>query len=351
MTPDKVDVLVIGGGPAGSMAALEAARAGASVLLVEAKRKFGERPHCAEYVPRALALEIDFPDRAVVQSVEAMETVVDGETTVTEAPGYILDRAVFDHGLAEAAASAGAIPLVATRLAAVDGDGWMLMGPGRIQTVHPKVVVAADGATGTVRRLLGKPGARRLTGVQAEVQLTDPMNRTRVYFGREWRFGYAWLFPKGRSANLGLGMAEFRPAEARDALSRLKNRLLSEGTIRPGITGRSVGAIVVSGPFDEFQIGRVLFAGDAAGLTHPITGAGIPQAAISGREAGKAAAQIALGRDPDAARVYEKEIRSRYGRTLEHAAAKRADLERRWDEEDFGRLVRRTWPAFREYRR
>ncbi len=111
------EVLVAGGGPAGALAAEAAASAGARVLLVEKKRRFGALPHCAEWVPRALGLELAWPARARVPAVEGCELCWPaagrrgrrgrGRRLVAQ-PGWMLDRQVFDHALAARAAAAGA---------------------------------------------------------------------------------------------------------------------------------------------------------------------------------------------------------------------------------------------------
>ncbi|MEW5724104.1 MAG: geranylgeranyl reductase family protein [Thermodesulfobacteriota bacterium] len=345
----RSEVLVVGGGPAGAEAARAAAESGASVLLIEAKRRFGEWPHCAEYVPRLLARETAFPSRGVVQAVEAMETFVDGRSVVTPAPGFILDRGVFDHGLALAAAAAGAELWAGVRLIRIQDEAFVFRGSRGEETVRAGAVVAADGAGSTVRRLLGLPAPARLTGIQVEVPLAAPLSRTLVFFTREYRHGYAWLFPKGGAANLGVGMREDAPGRARSLLGKLAQDLIARGLTRPGVLARSAGAIGISGPPARLSLDRVLFTGDAAGLTHPVTGAGLPQAAFSGRAAGLAAVRLVRG-DRDAPAQYENEVRDRYGRALAWAVAKRKMIEESWDEEDFAGLVQKTWPAFPEYR-
>ncbi len=354
MADKQPQVLVVGGGPAGACAARAAAEAGARVLLIEAKRRLGSPPHCAEYVPRLLTREVEFPARSVAWPVENMVTRLSDQTINTAAPGYILDRDRFDRGLAEAAASAGAEIRVGIRLIRIDGPNLIVRGPRGEETVTPDVVVAADGAASGLRRLAGRPTPKRLTGVQMQVPLVQNLNHTLVLFNPAWRYGYAWLFPKETTANLGLGFLETAPGQAWAALEELSDSLQEERLIKAGSLSRSVGAIVVEGPYyplaeHELFPFPVLFAGDAAGLTHPITGAGIPQAVISGQSAGRAAAGYVRSGDTDEFNSYEREMKSRFGRTLNQAGQKRAWLESNWDEGRFIETIKRTWPAFREY--
>jgi digeranylgeranylglycerophospholipid reductase len=107
---------------------------------------------------------------------------------------------------------------------------------------------------------------------------------------------------------------------------------------------RTGGAIPVGGLRDPLVHGDVLFAGDAAGLTHPITGAGIAPAVVSGELAGQAAAGGALA-------GYEEEIRDQFAASLERAVARRRWLASRWRTAEARRdaMHRRGWIAFHDY--
>lgn len=342
--PEKVDVLVVGGGPAGALAAAQAALAGAQVLLIDKKRRFGSLPHCAEFVPRLLAREVDFPARSRVQRVEGMLTLLPGEEVFTPGPGWILDRQVFDHGLVLAAAQAGARVWAGSKLMSRQGQTWEVQRGGRKIMLTPGAVVAADGAASLTARLSGWPSQTLLAGVQMQVPLAQPLERTRVYLEPAICHGYAWLFPRGAAANLGLGCRV--QAKPQKRLDDLRARLIDQGLILPGVLAMTGGAIPVGGSRPELAHGRVLLAGDAAGLTHPVTGAGIPQAVFSGQEAGQAAVHLAGGR-AEAGEEYQHEVAARYGRHLARGLAARQAMEQGWDSDDFAGLMARAWPAGR----
>jgi geranylgeranyl reductase family protein len=337
------DVVVVGAGPAGSRAAAEAAAAGARVLLLERKRRVGALPHCAEFVPRALALEEEVPARARVQAVSGMESRLGGRARFMAFPGWVLDRQVFDHGLALAAASAGATVLAGAELLGREAGRLVARVEGRRREIAAGVVVAADGAAGACARAWGLAAQRLIAGVQIEAPLARELTRTLVFLDPRFAGGYGWLFPKGRSANLGLGA--WGRAHPRRLLAGLAARLEEENLIRPGLLAIGGGAIPVSGPRPAPFAPGLILAGDAAGLTHPVTGAGIPQALFSGGLAGRAAA-AAAGGAVGAAEDYAHELDGRYGRHLARGLAARRRLEAAWEQEEFAELMAAAWPGW-----
>lgn len=347
--PEQVDILVVGAGPAGSLAAKAAADAGASVLIIDKKRRIGAMPHCAEFVPRLLAAEVDISDRAKVQSVQGMETRLTGEQAgFMNGPGWILDRQVFDHDLARQAAQAGARIWAGSSLIQRASDLWVVKRSGRRMEIRAGCVVAADGASSITARILGLGKPDLLVGRQVEVILKQPLERTLVWLEQRFTGGYAWLFPKHATANLGLGV---RPsAKAKALLEDLRAELIQAGLIAPGVLAITGGAIAISGPMRPPYSSEVLFCGDAAGLTHPITGAGIPQAVFSGHDAGKAAAALASGQ-AEAGDQYAHELNLRYGRYLQRGLEARSQWDTRWQEPDFTGLMHDTWPAWTNHAR
>jgi flavin-dependent dehydrogenase len=313
------------------------------VLLLERKRRVGALPHCAEFVPRALALEEDVPARARVQAVSGMESRLGGEARFLASPGWVLDRQVFDHGLALAAARAGAIVLAGAELLGREAGRLVARVEGRRREIAAGWVVAADGAAGACARAWGLPAQGLLAGVQVEAPLARELTRTLVFLDPRFAGGYGWLFPKGDAANLGLGA--WGSAHPRRLLAGLAEELEREGLVRPGRLAVGGGAIPVGGPRPApFARGLVL-AGDAAGLTHPVTGAGIPQALFSGGLAGKAAAAAAGGR-PEAVQDYAHELAGRYGRHLARGLAARRRLDEAWEREEFAALIGAAWPGW-----
>jgi len=388
------DILVVGAGPAGSCAAAVAAREGMRTVLIDAKLRIGEQPHCGEFVPQRLFVEFDLNRSSVIHRIDSMETRIidmngweasgDGpesataeavvkplrgqyievlgegssglarrvppDATLIASPGFLIDRVRFDRDLAREAAGAGATVLCATRLLHTENGIWTARSGKEETRLSPRFVIAADGALSTVARCLDLEQPDVLRGLQVEAPFSGDPDRTYVYLGRSFVGGYGWIFPKGKTANVGIGLVPARGLDAGLILAQFLDHLLSVGLIRPGQLARWGGLIPVSGIRDSLVVGNVVFCGDAAGLTHPVTGAGIPQAVFSGRQAGRAVASaIKSGRGQYLAE-YEAEINGCYRGIIGHALKKRRVMMEHWNEPDFSRMCQRTWIAFDGYR-
>ena len=107
--------------------------------------------------------------------------------------------------------------------------------------------------------------------------------------------GYGWLFPKGAVANVGLGIVAEARRSLKPMLTALYEKLADQHRIGTKTFALTGGAISVGGRLRSvgwLERTAVLLAGDAAGLTNPVTGAGIASAAQSGALAGRAAADL-----------------------------------------------------------
>ena len=346
------DILVAGAGPAGSAAARSAALAGLRVLVAERRPAIGVPVRCAEYIPAPLLGEAGTGRSFVVQRVRGMRTILpSGETKETAAPGFTIHRDRFDRCLADAARKAGARFLLNTRVLSRDGrDVILKSGAGALLRARPGVIIGADGPHSTVGRWIGSVNRRLLPAVQVRAVLARPMEMTEVYFDRRFFGGYAWLFPKGSEANVGLGIRRASPRRSspRKLLEYFVDRLIREGKIRR-VTGKYFAGWIPAGPPRKVTGDRILLAGDAAGHTHPITGAGVFQAVAGGRMAGEWAARAVEQDRPEILAGYESQWRDLFEDTLQRAADRRRLLEEQWERLDD--IIRYCWIAYREYYR
>jgi geranylgeranyl reductase family protein len=345
------DVLIVGAGPAGCSAALEASELGLGIVMCEIKAIPGTPIRCAEHIPALLRREVAVDPSIIVQSVESMRTILpNGDCLVSRAPGYMIRRDLFDLGLAEACKKRGIELIVGSRVTAREGEDVVIARRGEgLFIIRPKVIVGADGPFSTVGRWMGSVNERPIPAVQARVHLKAPMDSTEVYFRREIVAGYGWLFPRGDEANAGLGMRrpEHGPSIYR-SLSLFLRHLSDMGKIDQRPLRYMAGYIPVR-PLERTVDKNMLLVGDAAGQTHPITGAGVPQAVVCGKMAGKWAARAAGEGNPDLLKGYDEEWKDLYWEGLERAYERRLMLEAGWDRmED---VLPRCWIGFRDYYR
>jgi geranylgeranyl reductase family protein len=346
---DSCDVLVVGLGPAGGAAALAAAEAGLRVIALERRNEIGRPVQCAECVPAAMGRLVRRTG-CEVQRVEAMQTVLPSGASV-DSPfrGIMIDRAKLDAGLARSAEAAGAKLLTGWRFEALDAVGGRVRcrSAQGMREISYRLLIAADGPFSPVAAALGLASQPVALARQITVPLLQPLARTEVYLSPDYLGGYGWLFPKGGVANLGVGVVREAGHVLRERLHDLHRRLSGEGRVGSAILARTGGAIPVGGLRLKPAVGNVMFAGDAAGLTHPVTGAGIHPAVTSGEAAGQAAARWLAG-DGTALEGYEAGMAELFGPSLARALHRRGDL--KGGEGDEGAL-RRGWVAFPDYYR
>jgi menaquinone-9 beta-reductase len=345
MTGRSFDVVVVGAGPAGSIAALVLARGGARVALAD-KASFPRDKACGDLVgPRGVQLlaelGVHVPDAG--QGSDLLAVGPSGWASKLPAfpgrtyagHGVVVPRTVFDNALREAAVAAGATPVQA-RITAVDAghDGTVravIAGDG--QRLAAGVVIGADGALSPLARLTGMldPDAA-LWGfaIRAYLPAEVPLPLLVLLDARPWHIypGYGWLFPGADGqANVGIGVGlghTRRQAPLRDDLARFCALLAARGHIAPGagpgpVTG---GWLRMGGTGTPAAAGNVLLAGDAAGLINPLQGEGIAPAMVSAR----LAAEAVLARPADPGPGYTEALDGAFGRYLPGAAALHAAL-------------------------
>lgn len=349
----RVDVLVTGLGPGGGTAAARAAEMGLTVLGIEKNRHIGEPVQCAEFIPRPLSRYAQ-PSGVLVQTITGMKsTLPSGTSVTTDFAGLMIDRARFDQAIARRAEEAGAQLWLQSRLCDLDVRNRVarVRTPDGDATVRYEILVAADGPGSTVAAQMGLPALKVVGTRQYTVPLHAPCADTDVWLSDEFPGGYGWLFPKGKMANVGLGADRRFEDDLKAPLDRLHRHLVQGGIVGEEIQARTGGPIPVSGLRVHLVEGRVLFVGDAAGLTHPITGAGIAAAVMSGERAGQAAAEFLKGKGEQALTEFEEELRDQFEETICRALARRAFLERHWRTRAAhdDAVMRRGWIAFAEY--
>jgi geranylgeranyl reductase family protein len=304
------DVLIVGGGPAGSIAAYHLARAGARVVVAEAKR-FPRHKTCGGgIVGRALReCPVDLGGIAHVDCRRAALHLVDADWSTTiereEPIVRMASRRDLDESLLRAAADAGAAVRMPARVSSLRRlDPGFEVEAGR-ERLRARFVVGADGAAGIVRRLGGwsRP-LPRVPALEWELRGRADVHDdvARFFFGLG-DHGYAWIFPKRRGLSIG-ALSLHRDAHGvRRQLERLAER---EGVDVHSIERRDGYVIPTTFREEKAHRGDVLLVGDAAGLADPITWEGIGPAMASGRIAAEAITTVAPER---VAQRYAEDLR------------------------------------------
>ncbi len=297
---EQFDVVVVGAGPAGSLAARAAAEAGARTLVMDRRAELGEPVQCGEFLPTPGELADIFHTPELIEAAYRIppETILrethwmacispSGHRFRFPLSGYVLSRRAFDKALAYAAEGAGAELRHPVGVVRIHGD-QVEMANGT--TVRARVVVGADGPTSTVARSVGFAPAREMFRMITATVDGASGDELDLYFGRSAPGGYAWLFPRFTDANVGLGVTSIPPGAS---LSSLLDRFLEREGL--GVArDRTRWWVPIGPPPETLVFGRALFCGDAANLVMATNGGGIPTAMLSGWLAGVAAAGNAL---------------------------------------------------------
>lgn len=300
--PEHREVLVVGCGPGGATAARRLAQEGVDVLAIERRAIVGNPTQCGECVPNWgevieafpnlgenewLIDAFDFPDRVRLHRLDWMRLFT---PSMKKAYGLELDafsahRPQLDGYIAEQAERAGAEVRTNTALRKVLnqpklGREVYITTNGRYTADH---VIDASGALAHVARLRrGDDPAQRpgdqIPTVYAQVTGDIP-DSFDIFLGNVAPKGYAWIIPKGDTANVGLGVRAGRLGQTmlKDHLIKFCEKLDFE------VLSYGGGWIPMAGPVSKMVDGNVLAIGDAAGLVMPSNGGGIAQAMISGK--------------------------------------------------------------------
>ena len=315
------DVAVVGGGPAGTGAALAAASAGLSTILLEKEpeiattvrtsgvtwtdtiREFGIPHHCYNPIQNYGFCSPD--KRVIVRDREPRAAVLDVRATY--------------RWLAQRAQSAGSqirTDTIIHRATRTDtGIRLFGTGPDGDITLDCAVVIDASGFGSVIAKSMGLAELWRRFGVGAEyevrVQSMDPRTWWLMVGSIYSPAGYAWIFPTGvDTARIGVGVAKpeckIHPKDILDSIIQNRRGPVA-GLGRIDITEYHYGLIPNDGVGRRTAYDNVLLVGDAAGQANPLVLEGIRYAIRFGRLAGQTAASAVQSRDASyaALRQYE----------------------------------------------
>lgn len=323
------DVIVVGAGPAGSRAAQVAAAAGARTLVVD-RARFPRYKTCGGGLigPTLASLPEDF-EVPVQQRITRASFTIDGrrpyERQSRQRILSLVNRSEFDAALLDAAQRAGAQVRTGITVSSLREAGGLLTLSTSGGDLLARAVVGADGSASRIGRYVGVEV--RQVDLGLEVELTPDSAARATWSDRvhlDWGpvpGSYAWVFPKQDVLTVGVIMAKGAPTETKQYLTDfVAQQGLSHLPVARD-SGHLTRCRTADSPLGR---GRVLVAGDAAGLLEPWTREGISYAIRSGALAGAAAARIAAGHmsPKDALGSYTREVRGGLG--VEMVAGERA---------------------------
>lgn len=291
---EAVDITVIGAGPAGLIAAREAARKGAEVVVLEEHEEIGVPSHCAGLLNVEGLKRIGLtPERGFIQneirgahfhSPSGLEFTVESR----QVKAFVVDRVILDRVLGSHATHAG----VDIRLGSKVSDlifrnkhvsGVKVNGA----SLSSKIIIDGEGSVSKFVREVGlKSHKKILPAIQFEVEWRDVTPEfVDVFVGRKTAPDFfAWIVPTGSgSARIGLACNYSNPR-------RLLERFIEHKLTKCRVKSLKGGAIPISGPIPRTYAERFLVVGDAAGHTKPTTGGGVITGGICAGIAGQTAA-------------------------------------------------------------
>jgi digeranylgeranylglycerophospholipid reductase len=319
MSQTAVDVLVVGGGPAGLYAAERLARRGVSTVVCEEHASIGDPVHCTGVLATESFDILGLPRDASLNTLTTAQffspsgEVVSHSTPVPLAA--VIDRGVFDRALAARATSAGAELRFGTYVSVVE------TGPGAVRAlvgddwISARLLMVACGANYAFQRRVGMGVPRAyLHTAQREIPARR-MGDVEMHFGREIApDGFAWTVPVVRGSRTYVRVGVMTSRDPVGCYSRMLARIAT----RWGIEDTQPPPrqkILPLGVIDRTYADRTMVIGDAAGLVKPTTGGGIHYSIVSAALASDVAVEALAADSLDAGSlaVYERQWRELLG--------------------------------------
>jgi digeranylgeranylglycerophospholipid reductase len=314
--PSTIDLVIVGAGPGGLYAAVQALERGLAVHIFDKKTEIGVPVKCGEYFPVRKEMEhllpsageymhvFDVPKEAVDNVCKTIRVISPrGRVFEFDFESYVLDRTRLEQGMAKRVRDLGGTLELGTPVDLFDHGGDLTVGKNKGEGVKAKVVIAADGFPSKIAKsaaiLTENYATPNNVAINYEYLMSElgvDQNVTEMYFGTDFApGGYGWIIPKGnRAANVGIGIrtSYSKRNEGKSYLEFFLHHCdLTRGKLDGGIAGRMIADVLpVDGPLKRTYSDHVMAVGDAAAMVMPTNGGGISTAMITGEIAGQVAA-------------------------------------------------------------
>ena len=356
------DVVVVGAGPAGSIAARYAAMAGARTLVIEEHAASGSPVQCTGLVSSKTLDVCDIePGAWVYQKIKGAHIFSPDGSSISiggeKVRAYVIDRTIFDRHLLQRAAEAGADVMIKTKAVGLvpglgPGQGSArgkkvleIITNGKRLDISAGVVIGADGVQGSIARWSALGQVQKvLSGVQIETTYNvENTDHVEVFLGSDVPGFFAWAVPVSKNtARIGLCVD---PAKTHlSAYEHLRRFLHANPRMKErsekGCSDMLVGCIPLGSQSGTAADG-VIITGDAAGQVKPTSGGGVYMGALCAKIAGEVAGKAALSGDTSAGALMEYDRRWREAVGKELAVGMRIhNVFGRLGDEDFNELMR-----------
>lgn len=302
-----LDAVVVGGGPAGSFAALNLARLGAKVTVFEEHAEIGVPSHCAGHLSiRSLRRLGLYPlgERIAENTFSQVNfyspTGTELSVRLARPVTYAVNRALFDGYLAEKAEDAGVRYCLGSRVRSLLIEDGFVKGVSveqneKREDVLAKIVVDAEGISCRLLKQAGLSAFNRgglVYAVEAEAENVKnvQLDAVEVFLGKNYAPGfYGWLIPRlDGTAKVGLATRTGNPKKFLQRLMR-KHPVASKQLGKARITQMAFHSISLGGPIARAYASGFLAVGDAASQVKPTTGGGV----VFGLTCARIAAEVA----------------------------------------------------------
>ena len=295
------DVIVVGAGPAGSIAARECASAGLHTLLIEKEIMPRDKPCGGAVMYRGLRIiNNKFPSSLVERKIYGMQFEFpsgrNAKFKSDKLMGITVNRAYFDEYLAHQAVDAGAALMEDTRVkdARISRDNITIK-TDEGDELTGSILIGADGVNTTVGRCVGlRPKRKDLSrvglgmesdfhvGVKGVLQATDDDPSILQILPVPGRAAYGWVFPKEEDLAIGIAGGALHMHPLRPMFESFRQQLEKRLSLELKPTKRRTHFIGGWGIHNKNVTNRVMLIGDAAGWVDPMMGEGIAYAMRSG---------------------------------------------------------------------
>lgn len=323
-------MVIAGAGPGGSRSAIELARAGLKVLLLEEHAQVGTPLHCSGLVTPRTIHEAGIGPWVVQHQISGgiVHSSFGGSLRLggDRVRALVIDRQGLDRWLAQQAVEAGAELALGCRLETIEREGRILrLGYSHQATrryVTAPLLIGADGAGSRVARFLGQrslAGRIRAMGATVSIPHQTEEHSVRVFAGDSLAPGwFGWMIPQGNGiARVGIGTAVRSQASPRQLLNQLSERFPEEFA-HARFQTHTGGIIPLYQPIRTYG-DNVMLVGDAARQVKPFSGGGIRTALVGARLSAQAALEALETGDLSASFLarYEHRWRREMGKEFE----------------------------------